>query len=151
MDLPTVYNGYHCDQTRTYIVGKASASIRALYYGLKDISDYVIAGISPGKKCSEIFHLAWERARELKLEKYFMSFGERHNTSFIGHGIGLECNELPMVSPHDHSVIESGCTVALDLHMLHPGVGAVKLEDTVLVTGAGAEILNVSPRDLIEV
>lgn len=151
VDLPTVYHGYHCDQTRTYVLGKGSDGIRAIYYGLKDISDYVIANISPGKKCSEIFHLAWERAEELKLENYFMSFGETQNTTFIGHGIGLECNEPPMLSRHDHSVIERGFALALDMHMLHPEEGVVKLEDTILVTDTGAEILSVSPRELVEI
>lgn len=151
IDLPTVYHGYHCDQTRTYVIGKASAGIRSLYYGLKHISDYVIACISPGKKCKEVFQLAWERAEELKLERCFMSFGERQNTSFIGHGIGLECNELPMLSSNDDTVLEAGCTLALDMHMLDPEEGAVKLEDIILVTDIGAEILTVSPRELFEV
>lgn len=151
VDLPTVYRGYHCDQTRTYVVGKAGAGIRSLYYGLKDISDYLIANMSQGRKCKEIFQLAWERAKELKSERCFMSFGERQNTSFIGHGIGLECNELPMLSPNDDSVLEAGCTLALDMHMLHPEQGAVKLEDTILITDTGAEILTVSPRELFEI
>lgn len=151
IDLPTVYHGYHCDQTRTYVIGKASAGIRSLYYGLKDISDYLIANISPGRKCREIFELAWERAKGLGLNSCFMSFGETQNTSFIGHGIGLECNELPMLSSNDDSILEAGCTLALDMHMMHPECGAVKLEDVVLITDRGAEMLTISPRELFEI
>jgi Xaa-Pro aminopeptidase len=80
-----------------------------------------------------------------------MSFGERQNTSFIGHGVGLECNESPMLSANDDSRLEAGYVLALDIHMLRLGVGVVKLEDTVLVTDGRTEILTISPRELFEV
>jgi Xaa-Pro aminopeptidase len=151
IDVPTLYQGYHADQSRTYVVGKASDGLRSLHSGLKDISDCIIANITPGRTCREVFHLAWERARKLKVDDCFMSFGERQNTSFIGHGVGLECNEPPMLSANDDSRLEAGYVLALDIHMLRLGVGVVKLEDTVLVTDGRAEILTISPRELFEV
>lgn len=56
-----------------------------------------------------------------------------------------------MVKEDDYSTIHSGYVLALDIHMMHPECGAVKLEDRVLITDHGAEILNVSPRELFEV
>jgi len=151
VDIPTLYRGYHGDQSRTYVVGKASDGLRSLHSGLKDISDYIIFNTMPGKTCKELFCLAWERARELKLESSFMNLGQKQNTSFIGHGVGLECNEPPMLAANDDSKLDAGYTLALDLHMLRDGVGVVKLEDTILITETGAEILTLSPRELFEV
>jgi len=151
IDIPTLYQGYHGDQSRTYVMGKASDGLRSLHSGLKDISDRIISNMTPGKTCKELFHLAWGRARELKVDDCFMSFGKRRNTNFIGHGVGLECNEPPMLAANDNSKLEVGYTLALDIHMLREGVGAVKLEDTILVTETGAEILTLSPRELFEV
>ncbi|MBM3149563.1 MAG: M24 family metallopeptidase, partial [Chloroflexi bacterium] len=125
--------------------------LRSLHSGLKNISDYIISNTMPGKTCKELFYLAWERARELKLESSFMNLGQKQNTSFIGHGVGLECNEPPMLAANDDSKLDAGYTLALDLHMLRDGVGVVKLEDTILITETGAEILTLSPRELFEV
>ena len=71
--------------------------------------------------------------------------------SFAGHGIGLECNELLILSAKDGSFLKKGCILAPDMHMLDRKAKAEKLEDTVLVTGHGAEILNLSPREISEV
>jgi len=151
IDIPVIYYGYHGDQTRSYVIGKASSGIRSLYYGLKDISDYVISNLADGVSCSEIYQLAWQRARELGLEAYFQSVGGGKRSNFVGHGVGLEVNELPMLADNDHSTLHSGHTVALDMHMMHPEWGAVKLEDIVLITTKGVEILTMSPRELFEV
>lgn len=68
----------------------------------------------------------------------------------IGHGIGVELNEPPVLSEYEASAVADRCVVALDMHMLDRAVGAVKLEDMVLVTRSGNEILTQSPRELFE-
>ncbi len=151
VDIPVLYQGYHADQSRTYVIGKASSEIRSLYYGLKDISDHIISNLAEGVKCSEIYRLAWQRARELGFGDYFQSLGIGRGSNFVAHGIGLEINEPPIVNKDNHSNIRAGYVLALDMHMMHPEHGAVKLEDTVLVTDHGAEVLNISPRELFEV
>ena len=85
------------------------------------------------------------------MEKAFLSFGKGGKSKMIGHGIGLEINEPPILSEYDHSIINDQCTLGLDLHMMDPEVGAMKLEDTILVSSKGNEILTKSPRDLIKV
>ena len=151
IDKPVLYHGYHGDQSRTYVIGKASSDIRSLFNGLKDISDYLISNLSDGVKCSEIYRLAWQRARELGLHGYFQGLGVGESSNFVAHGVGLEANEPPMVRGDNHSAIHSGYVLALDMHMMHPECGAVKLEDMVLITDHGAEILTISPRELFEI
>jgi len=151
IDKAVLHDGYYADQSRTYVIGKASSDIRSLFYSLKDVSDYVIANLTDGVKCDEIYRLAWQRSQELGLKDYFQDLGSGKIANFIAHGVGLEANELPLVMRDNHSTIHNGYVLSVEMHIMHPGYGAVKLEDMVLITNHGAEILSVSPRELFEV
>jgi Xaa-Pro dipeptidase len=151
VDIPTLVDGYHADQTRTYTLGKANAKIKAMYRALKEIADYLIETITPGMKSSEIYRMAIERSIALKVNDAFLSFGKGKKSQLLGHGIGLELNEPPVLSQYDDSRISEGQVIALDMHMLDEEVGVVKLEDMILIKPDGNEILTKSPRGLIEV
>lgn len=151
VDIPTLVAGYHADQTRTYILGKANEKIKTMYNNLKEIADYLIERIKPGMKCSEIYHMAIEKAKELKATDAFLNFGRGKKTHIIGHGIGLELNEPPILYEHDNSQVSDGYVVALDMHMMDENVGVSKLEDMIFITHNGNEILTKSPRQLFEV
>lgn len=69
----------------------------------------------------------------------------------IGHGVGLELNEPPVLSNYDDSEVSDGYIVALDMHMMDENIGVVKLEDMILIRNNGNEILTRSPRQLFEV
>ncbi len=150
VDIPTLVGGYHADQTRSYILGKANEEIKTLYNHLKEIADYLIQAIKPGLKCSEIYKMAIEKSKEIKVSNAFLNFGRGRKSHMIGHGIGLELNEPPILSAYDNSEVSDGFVVALDMHMMDDNVGVVKLEDMILVTNAGNEILTKSPRDLFK-
>jgi Xaa-Pro aminopeptidase len=68
----------------------------------------------------------------------------------IGHGIGLELNEPPILSVYDHSEVSDGFVIALDMHMMDKSVGVVKLEDMILITSNGNKVLTKTPRHLFE-
>lgn len=150
-DIPTHVEGYHADQSRTYVLGTADPRTKAMYAQLKEISDYLIDAIRPGLRCSEIYHMATKKAEQLKVADAFLNFGNRGRGRMIGHGIGLELNEPPILAGYDHSEISDGLVIALDMHMMDPDAGVVKLEDMVLITQQGNEILTRTPRDLLEV
>jgi len=150
VDIPTLVDGYHADQTRSYILGKADEKIETLYSHLKEIADYLIQAIKPGLKCSEIYQMAIEKSKELKVTDVFLNFGRGRKSRMIGHGIGLELNEPPILSMSDDSEVSDGCVVALDMHMMDENICVVKLEDMILITNNGNEILNRSPRELFE-
>jgi Xaa-Pro aminopeptidase len=151
VDIPTLVAGYHADQTRTYILGKANEKIKTMYDNLKEIADYLIERIKPGMKCSEIYHMAIEKSKELKATDAFLNFGRGKKTHIIGHSIGLELNEPPILYEHDNSKVSDGYVVALDMHMMDENVGVSKLEDMIFITHNGNEILTKSPRQLFEV
>ena len=150
VDIPTLVDGYHADQTRSYILGKADKKIETSYSHLKEIADYLIQAIKPGLKCREIYQMAIEKSKELKVTDTFLNFGRGRKSRMIGHGIGLELNESPILSMYDDSEISDGHVVALDMHMMDENVGVVKLEDMILITDNGNQILTKSPRDLFE-
>lgn len=151
VDIPTLVDGYHADQTRTYCLGKASREITAMYGDLKAIADHLIDWMKPGMKCSEIYGAAVTKAKELGRADHFQNFGKGKKSRLIGHGIGLELNEPPVPSEYDQTQIGENYVIALDMHMMDEAAGVVKLEDMILIKEHGNEILTKSPRQLFEV
>ncbi|MGE5789503.1 MAG: M24 family metallopeptidase, partial [Syntrophaceae bacterium] len=151
VDIPTLVDGYHADQTRTYCIGKAGEAIHGLYGDLLAVADHLIGTIRPGMTGRDVYRMARQKADDLGRTREFMSFGGGKASRILGHGIGLELNEPPILSEHDTSSIPEGCVVALDMHMMAEGGGVVKLEDMVLVGSKGNEILTRTPRQLFEI
>ncbi|HTZ39259.1 MAG TPA: Xaa-Pro peptidase family protein [Syntrophales bacterium] len=151
VDIPTLVDGYHADQTRTYCIGEAGKTIHALYNDLLAVADYLIGTIRPGMTGRDVYRMARQKADDLGRTREFMSFGGSKASRILGHGIGLELNEPPVLSEHDTSAIPERCVVALDMHMMTEGGGVVKLEDMVFVRAAGNEILTKTPRRLFEI
>ena len=121
-----------------------------MYNHLKEIADYLIEAIKPGMKCGEIYQMAIEKSKELKVPDAFLNFGSGRKSRLVGHGIGLELNEPPIISAYDNSEVSDGFVIALDMHMMDKNLGVVKLEDMILVTNNGNKILTKSPRHLFE-
>lgn len=151
VDIPTLVEGYHADQTRTYCIGEAGEAIHALYADLTAVADHLIGAVRPGMTGRDVCRMAQRKAEALGRTREFMSFGAGKASRILGHGIGLELNEPPILSEHDTSAIPGGCVIALDLHMMSGEGGVVKLEDMVLVGEEGNEILTKTPRRLFEV
>ena len=147
IDIPTCYQGYHCDETRTYVLGNASTEVTDLFKALRDMSDNVIAHLRDGITCGEIFDKAYSCACQLGVEEYFLGLVPRKG-NFIGHGIGLDANEAPILFKKSNLYLRSNFVVTIELHLTHPKHGAVKLEDMVLVKENGCEILSVTEREI---
>ncbi len=150
IDIPTLVEGYHADQTRIYILGKANQKTKTLYSKLKEIADYLIERIKPGVPCREIYQMALQKSKDLKIADAFLNFGKGRKGRMIGHGIGLELNEPPVLSAYNEAPILDRSVIALDMHLMDENVGVVKLEDMILVTNNGNQILTKSPRHLFE-
>jgi Xaa-Pro aminopeptidase len=152
VDIPTHYHGYHCDQSRTYVLGSPPESCKTIYTGMKEIADRIMQDLKPGVRCDHLYNMACTEADELGLGPYFMRLGvNSERIAFIGHGLGLELNEPPLLSKNNQDIIEEGMIIALELEMCKSPSEVVKLEDTVLITSDGAEILTITPRDLHQV
>lgn len=152
VDMPTLCRGYHSDQSRTYVIGRASNACRELYEGMREIADRTIASLKPGITCNDVYEMTFSIAREIGLERYYLRLGgDPEPLSFVGHGVGLEVNELPLLSRGNSDVIQAGMVVTLEIEMWKSGREVVKVEDTIAIHPWGAELLTISPRGLHEV
>lgn len=150
IDIPTCYQGYHCDETRTFVLGKASPEVRSLYSALLEISERAAAALKAGCRIQEVFNAALSCAEKLGVADYFLGLPP-NRANFIGHGIGLELNEPPVLFANANFELAENMVTTIEIHLTHPRYGAVKLEDTVLVKSGGCEFLSVTPRELPEV
>jgi len=112
------------------------------------IEDEVAAAARPGVPCRELYELALMRAEAAGLQDGFMGT-PGYTARFIGHGVGLELDELPVLSANDTPLAE-GMVFALEPKFVLPGVGAVGIEDTFVVTAHGAERLSQTEQRLFE-
>jgi Xaa-Pro aminopeptidase len=94
--------------------------------------------------------MAVDLAKKLKVADAFLNFGKGAHSKLIGHGIGLEVNEPPIISSYDTSEIGENFVMAVEMHMYREGIGVVKLEDTLLVGKDKNRVLTFSSRDLLE-
>ena len=152
VDIPTHYRGYHADQSRTYVLGKPERICRSMYDGMREIADRIIDMMRPGVGCRHLYHVACTLAENMGLSSYFMRIGnDSRKVPFIGHGVGLELNEPPLLGNDNHAVLEEGMTIALELEMCGSVGEVVKLEDMLLISSEGPEILTITPRNLHQI
>jgi Xaa-Pro dipeptidase len=151
VDIPTCIDGYHADQSRTYAVGHVQQRAMDLFQGLRGVADSLISNLRPGMTCGEVHALAITEAEALGIGNYFMNFHSGAKAHFVGHGIGLELNEPPLLARNSGAVLKAGMVLALEMHLMEPTGLALKLEDTVFLTPNGVEILTLSPRELVVV
>jgi Xaa-Pro aminopeptidase len=145
IDFGAVVDGYVSDITRTFVVGGATEKQREIYgivlESLQVGIDTIRAGI-PG----DVPH---EAAKRVILDS---PHAEYVFLSPLGHGVGLEVHELPKMGLNKGEVLEPGMVVTVEPGIYVPGYGGVRIEDTVLVTETGCELLTSFPKDsLIEV
>ena len=152
VDIPANYQGYHCDQSRTYVLGSPPDTCNSMYEGMKEIADRIIRILKPEIQCGQLYERASTFADELGLGPYFMRLGDNSKkVSFIGHGVGLEANEPPMIGKSNDEALKEGMIIALELEMCGSVGEVVKLEDTILITSDGCEILTVTPRHMHQI
>ncbi|MFZ3172860.1 MAG: Xaa-Pro peptidase family protein [Carboxydocellales bacterium] len=150
VDLVTVVNGYQNDQTRLMALGHLSPELLAAQETALEVEERLRMAMVPGRIAGEVYEeiVTWVR-ENTPYEQNFMGFGP-NKVSFVGHGIGLELDELPVICRGAKEVLATRMVVAIEPKFIFPGVGAVGIEDIVVVEGEeGARYLSLSPRNPI--
>lgn len=142
IDMGAFLGGYASDMTRMVHIGPASAKYKRAYRAVLDAQLTAIAVIRPGVTAASIDGAARRALRRHGLEREFV-----HST---GHGLGLEIHEGPRLGRSDKSKLEPGMAITIEPGVYLEGWGGIRIEDTVLVTPNGCEILTPTPKDLIE-
>lgn len=143
VDSGVILRGYCSDMTRTVYVGRVSRLERAWYEAVLEAQLAGVAAVKPGVTASEVDEAARSVLRKAKLDRYFT-----HST---GHGVGLEIHEPPRLGKSQPEQLEPGMVVTIEPGIYLPGKGGIRIEDMVVVTERGCEILTPVTKELIEV
>ena len=141
VDIAHNFHGYLTDCSRAFHIGAPAAETLRAHQCCVDIQRAVAERARPGAACADLYQLALDMAASAGYAECFM--GLSHKAKFIGHGTGLYINEWPVIGAKSASVIEPGQVIALEPKIVLPGVGAVGVEDTFVITADGAE--NITP------
>jgi len=142
------YNGYITDETRPFVIGELKERFRKPYEVAKEIVEDATVYGKEGIDGAELFMRAEEKAKKAALEEYFMGFGPG-KVSFVGHGLGLEINELPVITPRHHIILQEGMVFAFEPKFIFPGEGAVGIEVDYIVRKKELERVTRTPIDLV--
>jgi Xaa-Pro aminopeptidase len=142
-DFGVILAGYCSDMTRTLHVGSPQAEARRAYEAVKDAQQAALDVVQPGKTVGEVDSAARKLLYNRSLGKYFT-----HST---GHGLGLEIHEAPRVAAGQNEQLRPGMVITVEPGIYLPGKWGVRIEDTVVVTERGCEILTPCSKDLISV
>ncbi len=148
VDMAGNYTAYLTDMTRTFSIGKLPEIAYRAHQLSIDIQDAIVEKSKPGTSCAELYLLSLQMAERAGFSNYFM--GTKQQAKFVGHGVGLEVNELPVLTGRSKELLEPGIVLALEPKFVLPSIGAVGIENTFLVTDTGMEKLTLFEENIIE-
>jgi len=140
-DFGVILAGYCSDRTRTVHVGRASPEAREFYGAVLEAQLAAIAAVRPGMTAAEVDGAARSVLRKSKLAQWFT-----HST---GHGLGLEVHEAPRLAAGQTQKLDPGMVITIEPGAYVAGKWGVRIEDVVVVTASGCEVLTPADKDLI--
>ena len=148
VDMAGNYTAYMTDMTRVFSVGKLTDLAYRAHQTALFIQSEIENIARPGTPCSELYNIAEKIAENENLSGNFM--GTKQQAKFVGHGIGIQINELPVLTPRSKELLTPGMVFALEPKFVIPGTGAVGIENSFLVTENGLEKLTGSEEEIIQ-
>jgi Xaa-Pro aminopeptidase len=138
IDFGCRLSAYHSDETITLALGDVSAELRNVYDVVLEAHDRALDAVAPGVALVELDRVARDHIR-------FCGYGDYFGHG-LGHGVGLAVHEAPVVSPNSKAIAEAGMVFTVEPGIYVPGVGGVRIEDMVLVTADGHQVLTKIPK-----
>ena len=142
LDFGVVLNGYCSDMTRTVHLGKPKSEVRSVYDLVLEAQLAALSSVRAGVEAGAVDEAARSVLRHAGLDQYFI-----HST---GHGVGLEIHEGPRIAAKQTTRLAAGMVITVEPGVYLPGQFGVRIEDTVLVTKTGGEVLTPTTKALIE-
>jgi len=150
LDIGCCIDGYVIDQTRTAVIGEMPEDLARAYAVSEQLLRSAEEQLKPGVICEQLYLNALDLAAEAGLSQHFMGYGD-DQVKFLGHGIGLEIDELPVLAKGFTYPLEPGMVIAVEPKFTFPGRGVVGIENSYAITENGYEKLTVSREGIIRV
>jgi len=148
LDVGCCIDGYVIDQTRIAVIGDLPEELKSMYDVSVDILQAIERRLQPGTLCEDIYAESLAHAERAGLKEHFMGYGP-DQVKFVGHGIGLEIDELPVLARGFKVPLEPGMVLAIEPKFTLPERGVVGIENCYAITDVGYEKLTVSREGLI--
>ena len=139
-DLGVVYNGYCSDITRTVAFGEPTEKMREVYETVRSAEQAAADLVKPGVKAKDIDKAARDIIDAAGYGDYF--------THRIGHGLGISVHEFPSMTGTNELLLEKGMVFTIEPGIYHPEITGVRIEDDVVVTESGVEVMTKFPKEL---
>ena len=146
VDMAGNYRPWMSDMTRSFALGTVPEIAHKAHRVSIDICMAISATVKSGTPCADLYFLAEKMAKDNGLADYFM--GTEQQAGFVGHGVGLEINEPPVLAPRSKEILQSGMAVAIEPKFVLPGIGAVGIENTYIVRNDRLEKITVCEEEL---
>lgn len=140
-DLGVVYNGYCSDITRTVAFGEPTEEKREVYETVRRAEEAAVNAVKPGVSAMELDKIARDVITDAGYGEYF--------THRLGHGLGISVHEFPSITGVNEMKLETGMVFTIEPGIYHPDITGVRIEDDVVVTENGVEVLTKFPKELI--
>ncbi len=147
VDVNGNFTGYMTDMTRVFSLGTLPKLALDAHQCSLDIHAEFSRLAVAGSSAKALYEMAEGMARERGFEKYFM--GHSQHAGFVGHGVGIEINELPVIAPRSRDILEAGNVVALEPKFVIPGIGAVGIENTYIIHDDRVECVTNAPGEIV--
>jgi len=150
VDIGCCIDGYVIDQTRTMVIGELPPDLMRAYDVAVQILRAVEAKLKPGAICEDLYIDALKQAANAGLGDHFMGYGE-DRVKFLGHGIGLEIDEFPVLARGFAYALQPGMVIAIEPKFTFPGRGVVGIENSYLITESGFEKLTFAREGVVQI
>lgn len=138
VDMAGNYRPWMDDMSRTFAIGNSVPDIAYKVHQISiDIHNQVIESTKAGTACADLYNLAIDIVKSNDLEPYFM--GTIQQAKFIGHGVGLEINEPPVLSSRSNDILQECMVIAVEPKFVLPSIGSVGIENTYIINNQGIE------------
>lgn len=141
VDMGAQLGGYHSDMTRTVAVGNPSEELRQLYRAVLESEEAAVQAVRPGVKTHDLDVISRDVLAGHNLAQYF--------SHSLGHGVGMAVHEGPSLRQNSEDVLQPGMIITIEPGVYLPDVGGVRIEDLLLVTEDGYEVLSHAPKETL--